>query len=1050
MSKRRRWILLPLAALAAILIVVLLLFDWNWLKGPLEGAVSAALERKFEVAGLDVELGTPPTITLQQARIANAPWGSRPDMLTVRQVRFAIELWPLLRGEIRLPFLQVQEPDLLVETNQQGLANWKFGEQDQPEAPPVIPVIRDLKVAKAAIRYHAPGRAQDLVAALQTINGAITSSGVQLSANGSLNEQPLSLRLASAPVERLEAEREAERFPFELEARLGTTRLAATGSAEQPLQAQGLSVEIVMESEEPGTLLAAAGREPRDLTAVRLRLALSRHDRLWALHNINARLGESDLSGNASFSEGEEPAITADLRSKLIRLADVQDLIEVVREDREAPRQPTVEAVVAEVQTAGESEAQHDSTAPASEPDRGPAELPAIDAEVSYTIERLSGPELALTGLELYARLEDGLPRLELTGGGQYRGTPVAVDVRLGRAEQAATSDGAYPVEARIEAAGTEIEVDGVIRRPETLDRLDVQVQVVSENVNELLTLTRLDLPRIPPFLISGHVIRDGQVWRIAELYAQFSESELAGEVTVDLSKRRPFITADLHSNRLLVRDLITAGEKPAVVEVEEAAPDAEESEAEKPALISIEGVNFDALPDVDTDVSFEGEFVEIEEFRFDRLSFDLKLRERIAVLDASGEGQFRDGPLIFEAHAGSEENLETPDTRYPLELRIESRETEVTIAGAAAEPGRLEGLQVDVALRGPNLDRLGEMLQLSLPTTPPFELRSHLTHDANRWNLTGLNGTIGDSDVQGHATVVVGGERPTLEAELTSNKLDFDDLGLLVGAPADPDETASAEQERAAAEEAARQGVLPDEPFDVPELRAMDARVFYRAKQVQAKRLPLEGMMLDLTLEDGQLTFEPLRFDLADGELVSTSRLDGRTDVLAGDFDLDVRNIRLNRLLAHFDIDIAEIEVDQEGVGTFSGHAQLAVRGNSIKQLAASADGKIVFIMRGGRISALILEAMGLDVGEALALLLHRDEEEQSEMVPIDCFVGRFDVQDGVLQAKALVLETPDSTITGRGQIDLGKETLNLELVAHPKDPSILTASTPRSPGST
>jgi hypothetical protein len=41
-------------------------------------------------------------------------------------------------------------------------------------------------------------------------------------------------------------------------------------------------------------------------------------------------------------------------------------------------------------------------------------------------------------------------------------------------------------------------------------------------------------------------------------------------------------------------------------------------------------------------------------------------------------------------------------------------------------------------------------------------------------------------------------------------------------------------------------------------------------------------------------------------------------------------------------------------------------------------------------------------------------------------------------------VLETSDSTITGQGQIDLGKETLGLELLAHPKDPSILTASTP------
>lgn len=223
-----------------------------------------------------------------------------------------------------------------------------------------------------------------------------------------------------------------------------------------------------------------------------------------------------------------------------------------------------------------------------------------------------------------------------------------------------------------------------------------------------------------------------------------------------------------------------------------------------------------------------------------------------------------------------------------------------------------------------------------------------------------------------------------------------------------------------------------------------MDARVSYRAEQVQARKLPLEGMVLDLTLEDGQLTFEPLRFDLADGELVSNIRLDGRTDILAGEFELDVSNIRLNQLLSHFDIDIAEIEVEEAGVGTLAGHAQLAVRGNSIKALAGSADGQIVFIMRGGRISALILEAVGLDVGEAVALLLAGDEEEQSEMVPIECFVGRFDVQDGVMRAEALVLETPDSTITGRGQIDLGAETLNLEFVAHPKDPSILTASTP------
>jgi AsmA family protein len=172
--------------------------------------------------------------------------------------------------------------------------------------------------------------------------------------------------------------------------------------------------------------------------------------------------------------------------------------------------------------------------------------------------------------------------------------------------------------------------------------------------------------------------------------------------------------------------------------------------------------------------------------------------------------------------------------------------------------------------------------------------------------------------------------------------------------------------------------------------------------------------------------------------------RMDAQSDALAGELELDVRNLRLNELLARFDIEIAEIEMEQEGIGAFSGRGKLAVRGNSIAELAGSADGQAAFIMRGGQLNALIVEAIGLDVGEAVALLLTGDEKAQSEMVPIRCFVGEFKVQDGVMRADALVLDTTDSTITGKGQIDLGAETLSLEFVAHPKDASVLTASTP------
>ena len=124
----------------------------------------------------------------------------------------------------------------------------------------------------------------------------------------------------------------------------------------------------------------------------------------------------------------------------------------------------------------------------------------------------------------------------------------------------------------------------------------------------------------------------------------------------------------------------------------------------------------------------------------------------------------------------------------------------------------------------------------------------------------------------------------------------------------------------------------------------------------------------------------------------------------------------------------IADIEMEQEGVGTFGARPQLAVRGNSVHDLAAIADGELAMIMDGGQISALIVEAIGLDVGEALALLISRRRAASSRRwCRSSASSAASPSQDGVMQTDALVLKTTDSTITGSGQIDLGEEQLAL-----------------------
>jgi uncharacterized protein involved in outer membrane biogenesis len=415
MTGRRRWILLPLAALGAGLIALIVLFDSNWLKGPIEGLASAALERDFEVADIDVDLAAAPTVTLGRVRVANADWGSRPDMLRIAQVRFAIELWPLLQGDIRLPFVRVQEPDLLLETNRAGLANWKLGEQDQPEAPPAIPIIRDLEITGAAIRHRAPDRPEDVVAALETVEGALgeVGPGVQLRARGTLERQPLSLALAAAPLAELKAE--GERYPFRLD----------------------------------------------------------------------GRLGQSDIHGRVMVDRDRpEPLITVNLTSDQIRLEDLEPLLPVRSGQAAAAPEAAVDAALAD---AGQT---LEGAGDDARLDRGL--LPGIDLDLSYAVSSLTGSGLALSDLHVAAQLEDGAPRLELVGGGQYRNAPVELDVQVGQPAEGATDTRAYPVDALIKAAGSEIQVEGEIGKPATFDGLDLQVRMMSDDLNELLALADL------------------------------------------------------------------------------------------------------------------------------------------------------------------------------------------------------------------------------------------------------------------------------------------------------------------------------------------------------------------------------------------------------------------------------------------------------------------------------------------------------------------------------------------------------------------------------
>jgi uncharacterized protein involved in outer membrane biogenesis len=185
---------------------------------------------------------------------------------------------------------------------------------------------------------------------------------------------------------------------------------------------------------------------------------------------------------------------------------------------------------------------------------------------------------------------------------------------------------------------------------------------------------------------------------------------------------------------------------------------------------------------------------------------------------------------------------------------------------------------------------------------------------------------------------------------------------------------------------------VLPSREFDLPSLRAMDANAPVDVDEPDrgsALIEPLKPLRTHLVLGGGVLTLRELEARAGQGRLFGTVQLDGRSAPALWTAELRWNGVRM-RLV-------------------------------------------------GGAISHLAVEAVGLDVAQALGVLVRGDDA-----LPVDCTVADLVADQGVLKPRVLVLDTPDSTLWIDGSLSLATEALNLRIGAKPKDLSPLALRAP------
>jgi uncharacterized protein involved in outer membrane biogenesis len=387
--------------------------------------------------------------------------------------------------------------------------------------------------------------------------------------------------------------------------------------------------------------------------------------------------------------------------------------------------------------------------------------------------------------------------------------------------------------------------------------------------------------------------------------------------------------------------------------------------------------------------------------------------------------GRYRDVPVQATVTAPS---LDAPAA---LSVQASAGRVSMDFDGVAAALPRLDRLDGRFSVRGPSLAALGDPLGVTLPTTGPFRASGRLQRHPGRWDVEVTGATVGASALDGSFVYETDREVPLLSGVLRGKRLLLVDLGPVVGvAPA-------AETRRR------RDKVLPDRPFDLAALRAMDARVDVDIAEVDldVRRLePLKPLRARLQLAGGVLVLADLDARTGQGKLAGSLHLDGRGDTALWLANLRWDGLRLEHWLrAEGSRGAARVAATPYATGRLGGRTSLRGRGLSTADILADLQGSLRSQLHEGAFSHLALEAAGLDLAQWLGVKIRGDE-----MLPVSCALADLTVERGVVKPRAIVLDTRDSVVSVDGQVSLASEALDLRLVVMPRDFSPLALRTP------
>jgi uncharacterized protein involved in outer membrane biogenesis len=290
----------------------------TWVNTPafrtdLERRAAESLGRRVEIKSLRINWGNPVRIEIGEFHLGNAAWGTEPDMASFSSLSAVIEKKPLLTGPVKITRLRIDQPELFLERDQNGIGNWRFHDFSKPvshnpfatraEDRAGFPSMLDAALTNGLFRMKTSGgNIIRIDAHTFNLSAANDESPVSLVINGAYNGVEAKMSVTGGPYRILHDA--AVPYPANVAISTGRSNFAFDGTSTDPLDADGMKGVVSIDAPELGDALGMVGLHIKATIPAYMKSSLVRAGDNWQFEKLEGHVAQANFKGDMKLVEG--------------------------------------------------------------------------------------------------------------------------------------------------------------------------------------------------------------------------------------------------------------------------------------------------------------------------------------------------------------------------------------------------------------------------------------------------------------------------------------------------------------------------------------------------------------------------------------------------------------------------------------------------------------------------------------------------------------------------------------------------------------------------